>query len=47
PTVVNRRCRVIEMQAPAEVNLGIDGESMRCTAARFEILPRALLVKVP
>ncbi len=47
PSVVNRRCRVIEMKSATEVNLGIDGESMRCTAVRFEILPRALRVKVP
>lgn len=47
PTVVHRRCRVIEMQSATEVNLGIDGESLRCTAARFEILPHALRVKVP
>ncbi|MBI3892121.1 MAG: diacylglycerol kinase family lipid kinase [Candidatus Wallbacteria bacterium] len=47
PQIEHRRCRVVEAEADEEVRLGVDGESTHCLPVRFDILPRAIRVKVP
>ncbi|MBI4866432.1 MAG: diacylglycerol kinase family lipid kinase [Candidatus Wallbacteria bacterium] len=47
PRVEHHRCTVVEATSDEKVRLGVDGESEHCLPARFEVLPRAIQVKVP
>jgi diacylglycerol kinase family enzyme len=41
------RARTVSVEAPERLPIELDGEQIGATPARFEVVPRALRVRVP